>query len=351
MKRFINPVPQYFLNDGSIASAGKLYFYENGSTTVLKQIFGDIDGDTELLNPVTLSSEGRVPPIFGEGLFTNRLTDQNGVQQWLRHDCEFSGSDGQFTDYSPVITYGLNDVVRYSGQYWISLASGNRANTPASPSNKWSQILFIEYWNDDKPDGYDENDVVVHEGRLYRSFANGNTTEPPALGWENLTFNNTVTGDLTVSGTISSASLLSCIKTATQSVTSSTTLVDVTDMSLVLLTGIRYHVRAFITWDAGATTANGIKVSFTGAAVNSWIWIANTNNSTANSDPTANASGGLITFTKMPDDSSSSDRVITFDAIVTGTGSAFKMQFAQAVSDSTATEIKSSTCMIATRLN
>ena len=120
MKRYVNPVPQYRLNNDDLASAGFLYFYENGSTTISKDTFADSAGLVKNINPVTLSGEGRVPPIFGEGLYTVVFKSSEGVTQWARNDVDLTDEFGQFSDYSPVIVYKKNSIVRYSGQYRLS---------------------------------------------------------------------------------------------------------------------------------------------------------------------------------------------------------------------------------------
>jgi len=352
MKRFQNPVPQFFKDDGSICSAGKMYFYENGGTSSLKDTYSDELGTIPNTNPVLLSSEGRVSTIYGDGLYTIVLKDSDGVQVWRRDNVDFSNEQSQFDEWSSAINYDLNQIVRYGGSYYISDQVNNYGNAPDISGGYWSVLAFFTYFNADKLNGYSLNDVVIYSGRLYRSKSNLNVGDVTDLAyWENLSFNNYIDDNLTVVGTVASASFLKAIKSSSQTVASSITLVDVTDMSLPLVNGITYHVRAHISWRAGLTTANGIKVTFSGAAHYSFMWIANTNASTANATPTANASGGSLQFTKMPNSAANSDEVIIFDAIVTGLGTAYVMQFAQAVSDAIPTQINSKTFITATRLN
>ncbi len=358
MKRFINPVPQYFLNNGDINSGGFLYFYENGSTTTLKNTYNS-DGGAANTNPVKLDGEGRAPSIFGDGLYTVKMTSADGVQQWVRNNVEFSGAEGQFATWSAVVSYNLNDIVRYSdGFYYKSDTTSNLGNNPSTSTANWSRVAFIETFNPDKSGGYDEGAIVDYDGYLYRSNSDDNTDTPPDTTWDNLTFNDSIAGDFDVSGTLTAGALVApghvdsyfVKKTGNQTVTASTTLADATGLSITLENGVLYHVRAHISWAAGLTTANGIKVTFAGGAVNSWMWIANTNASTANAAPTANASGGTLQFSKMPNASAGADEVIIFDGVVSGLGTAFKLQFAQSVSDATGTTLKSNSCIIATKL-
>lgn len=357
MKQFTNPVPQYFDN-GENLSGGSIGFYENGSTTTKKNTY-NADGGALNTNPVVLTAEGRLPQVWGDGLYTvicrkkpvSPYTDpEDGEAVWTRHGYEFATSEGQFGDWNANENYDLNDIRKYGGDYYLSEASGNIGNVPDVSTDKWSQIAFLGYWNEDKPNGYANDAIVIKNGYLYRSLSDDNTADPEVSGWENLTFNNSITGDLTVSGTITSANQIIALKTSNQTVTSSTTLVDVTDISLALENNVKYSIRAHIRWSAGLTTGNGIKVTFTGATHWSWLWLANTNTSSSNADPTANASGGTLQFTKMPNASAGADEVIIFDAVVTGSASPYKMQFAQATSSATATQISTNTHVIATRL-
>lgn len=154
-----------------------------------------------------------------------------------------------------------------------------------------------------------------------------------------------------VNNALGSSSKITTIKKASnQGVTNSATLVDATGMSQVLENGALYHVKAFITYNCGPTTGNGIKVTFAGAAINSWMWLANTNSTVNNQDPTANASGGNLQFSKSPNGSSGADEVIQFDGIVTGLGSAFVMRFAQSTAHATTTTLTANTVMIITKL-
>lgn len=357
MKRFINPVPQFMKNNGDLSSYGKLYFLQEGSDNLSDtiSIYSSPDGDTELTNPVTLTGEGRITSVFGEGRCRVKYYDAAGVLQWSR-DYDFTADSSQFDLWNSQKTYIINEIARGSdGFYYRSQTNGNKGNDPTNPSSSgdWSKIAIIEYFNADKVGGYANDEIVILNGRLYASNTAGNTTTPPDASWDDLSFNNTVTGNLTVTGTIITDGFVKQLiarKTTGQTVTSSTTLVDVSGMSLALENGIYYHIRAHIRWNAGATTANGIKVSFVGASHSSWMWIGNTNASTANAAPTANSSGGTLTFTKMPNAPAAADECILFDAIVVGAVTPYKMQFAQAVSDATATTLMAQTTMIATRL-
>lgn len=205
MGLMINPAPTFTLNDGSVASEGKLHFYENGSTTIKKDVFltPNLDPLQKLNNPLTLTDAGRLPTCFGTGTYTIILESADEVQQWVRNDVTIDDLTGQFANYSPVKTYKVNEIVRYTdGNYYYSLSNNNKGNVPSVNSEWWAQIAFIEFFNTSKAadDEYMLNDIVISGGFIYRSLEDDNGDTPPSAKWANLTFNDSVAGDFTVGG-------------------------------------------------------------------------------------------------------------------------------------------------------
>jgi len=80
MAQFNNPFIQHFDDIGKVLSGGKLTFFEDGSTTVLKNTFTDAGLTVPNTNPVILSQSGREPPIFLDGTYRVTLQDRNNVQ-------------------------------------------------------------------------------------------------------------------------------------------------------------------------------------------------------------------------------------------------------------------------------
>lgn len=208
MGLMINPAPTFTLNDGSVASEGKLYFYENGSTTIEKDVFlkPNLDPLQKLNNPLTLTDAGRLPTCFGTGTYTIVLESAAGVQQWVRNDVTIDDLTGQFADYSTVKNYNINEIVRYTdGNYYYSLANNNKGNTPSVNSEWWAQIAFLEFFNTAKAADADYmlNDIVISGGFIYRSLENNNGDTPPSAKWANLTFNDSVAGNFAIGGDLS----------------------------------------------------------------------------------------------------------------------------------------------------
>jgi len=205
MGLMINPAPTFTLNNGDIASEGKLHFFENGSTSIRKPVYLDPELVNQLNNPLTLTDAGRLPTCFGTGTYTIVLESADEVQQWVRNDIAIDDMTGQFADYSSVKIYLTNEIVRYTdGNYYFSLKNNNRGNVPADNSEWWSQIGFLEFFNSSKAadNAYELNDIVISGGFLYRSLENDNGDTPPSAKWANLTFNDSVAGDFAVGGGI-----------------------------------------------------------------------------------------------------------------------------------------------------
>lgn len=203
MGLMINPAPTFTLNNGDIASEGKLHFFENGSTSIRKPVYIDPELNSQLNNPLTLTDAGRLPTCFGTGTYTIVLESADEVQQWVRNDIAIDDMTGQFADYSSVKIYLANEIVRYvDGNYYFSLKNNNRGNAPSVNSEWWSQIGFLEFFNSSKADAnaYKLNDIVIDGGFLYRSLENNNGDTPPSAKWANLTFNDSVSGNFTVGG-------------------------------------------------------------------------------------------------------------------------------------------------------
>ena len=78
--RVIPVFSQYFDGNGDPLSGGKLYFYENKSSTVKQDTFKDPELTIVNTNPVVLDGEGRAGNIYGEGVYRVIITDSNDVQ-------------------------------------------------------------------------------------------------------------------------------------------------------------------------------------------------------------------------------------------------------------------------------
>lgn len=343
MKRFINPVPQFLKTNGDLCSSGKLYFYESGSDTTLKNVYNDAEGSAALTNPVNLTGEGRVPNLFGDGEYRVKLYDSADVLQWSR-DIDFSAPNTQFDLWSSQKTYIINEIARGSdGFYYRSQTNGNKGNDPTNPSSSgdWSKIAIIEYFNADKVGGYANDEIVILNGRLYASNTAGNTTTPPDASWDDLSFNNTVTGDLTVTEDIIARNLTVMARKNNSTARSSTvTLAADPDLVLTgLTTGWIYAVEGQIRWnDNGGGAGNGIKLSLDDG-VNNAIFICVFSQSDSVTTPVAKDGIVEAEFTAGL---AGSDSYITFNAMVRleGGATSLALKWSQSVSSGTGTTVE-----------
>ena len=181
---FTDPRSQHFKSDGvSSNSSGKLYFREPGSgSTTLKAIYSDKELSVQLLNPVTLDSNGRAPEIFLDGDYSVEMTDSADVQIWRIDNYQPPEVEGQFAEWGSTYTYAVNDYVRYTdGNYYVSLRSGNVGNVPSSSPAYWSQAFFITVYNASK--SYSVGDLIYYDGNLYTSIQNNNLGNTPSTSF------------------------------------------------------------------------------------------------------------------------------------------------------------------------
>lgn len=364
MSRYVDPVPQYMLDDGSLASSGKMKFFVNKDYSTLKATYSQSDNTIANTNPVTLDGSGRMPPCFGTGLYSVKFyaydqstIDGLGTLQWTRDDVTLSELTGQFSTWSSLLTYNSGDIAQGSdGNYYRSLINSNKANDPISSPTKWEQIVFFTIYNTSRT--YNINDNVVNAGLLYRCNTNGTLNiAPPATQWDNLTFNGVVSGNLTVSGSVTAASYvggnlskttdLGIVRVAVkQSVTSrnlTTTPTSDPDLIVTLPTTGDYLVRVHVNWSGNASTTNGIKfyLGFTTGLIRSFVAMNTIGTNGTTLESTVN--GAVATPGNfIPTVASIYSQVITIDAVIRlDAGTTIFFAWAQQASGATATSVNS----------
>jgi len=181
MSRFTNPVPQFWLDNGTAAASGLIEFYENGNFSAKKDTFSDSGLTIKNTNPVNLDGQGRMPSCFGQGLYSvklyaydNSAVDKKGALQWSRNDVDMSnGGAGAFDDWSAVVTYALGDAAKDNGKYY-SLYGGatSKGERPSTTPAKWEEIAFLTVFNTSKT--YSEDEIVIDGGFIFRSLEDNN---------------------------------------------------------------------------------------------------------------------------------------------------------------------------------
>lgn len=132
MARLIDGFEQFFDAAGNPLVNGKLYFYESGSGTVLKNTYADSAETIPNTNPVILNGDGRCTNVFGTGSYRVVLTDTDSVQLVQRDPIGGVSGVTFGADWNSAQIYGANDVVRDAGEYWISQIADNQNIQPST---------------------------------------------------------------------------------------------------------------------------------------------------------------------------------------------------------------------------
>lgn len=372
MSRFTNPVPQFFLDDGTIASSGRMYFYENKNYAALKATYSKSDNTVPNTNPLILDGQGRVPACFGEGLYSVKFYAANsenpssdGALQWTRDDVSLSELTGQWELWNAAETYEVGEFAKdpTDGNYYqLWGAPTSKGEQPSTALTKWELVYFLTGFNANKT--YDEDDIVVDGGFIYRSLEDDNGDAPPSAKWANLTFNDSIAGDFSVSGVVSAGSVDSDLYLGVGStrakystgkdIASSTTFEKDTGLEITDLQEGTYQIKGMIVWQPnGVSKTAGIKlrINTTGTFV-AGSYLSTLQETTTAADPTsATEYGASIEGISTAPAAAAREQVIEFGGMVTITASTqdVYIEWAQKVSDPLATSILRG-FIVATRL-
>jgi len=89
-----------------------------------------------------------LPNIFFSGSAAVIYLDEFGQQYAARNPVGEEIGLGNFTDWTSVVSYDINDIVIGSdGNFYLSLTSANQGNDPTTSPTNWEEIRFIGVWN------------------------------------------------------------------------------------------------------------------------------------------------------------------------------------------------------------
>jgi len=88
--RFVTPVFQALDSKGKALPGAKLFFFEVGSSSTLKNTFTDETAITDNSNPVIADGAGIFPNIYGVGQYRVVLQNRKGSQQWARDNAAWA---------------------------------------------------------------------------------------------------------------------------------------------------------------------------------------------------------------------------------------------------------------------
>lgn len=190
-KLFTDPRPQFTLADGvSVNTAGKLHFREPGSgSTTYKDVYSEpyVDSSTpKLTNPVILSEVGKLTQaIWLNGDYNIEITDSSGTTIDQENNIN-PDEQGPAEAWNSLSSYSIDDIVYYSGNYYISTSNSNVNQTPSSSSQFWTLLAFVKAWNTKTT--YAEGDIVIHSGTVYKSKSASNQGNNPLIAFSGETY-------------------------------------------------------------------------------------------------------------------------------------------------------------------
>jgi hypothetical protein len=179
MARFGSLGTQYFDGNGDPLVAGKVYFFETGTTTPLTT-YSDSGLTSANTHPVVLDADGRQPDIFFNGSAKSELRTSLDVLVESRDPVGAdAGSSGPWDEWVSTVTYDVQDVVTGSnGEYYVSIAASNLGNNPTTDSANWTLFKLIRSWNTNETYALNQQ-VYGTDGFLYVSQQAANTANNP----------------------------------------------------------------------------------------------------------------------------------------------------------------------------
>lgn len=384
-QRFENPLVKFTSDILQTLPGSTLTFAVSGSSTA-KVVYADKAKVTSLGAIVTADSAGIFVPIWLDGTYRATLKNAAGITQtgW---PIDNIGDNQNFTAYAAwdaTFTYDITTntfVTGPDGNYYKSIQNPNFNKTPASNLDYWERVYILSEWNANR--NYAANILVVSAGLLYKSNTtpNLNHIPPNASYWDNVSFNASIVGPFTATGTITGNALVSTTsvtaatvtssgvttaaafvgdgvplrakKTASTSRISTTTLAADPDLSIVSAASSYYHFKCIVAWDGQGSTTNGIKlqVNTSSGTVRSQMVIANTNTTSANAAPTNNETrSSAAAFSKLPNSGGAIESVILEGVISTSSAGTIYLEWAQAASVAVNTRVDVGSCLMVTKL-
>jgi hypothetical protein len=294
-------------------------------------------------------------------------------------------------------------VTGEDGNYYKSIQNPNFNKNPVTNADYWERVYILSEWNATR--NYTANVLVVSAGLLYKSNTtpNLNHVPPNASYWDNVSFNASITGPFTATGTITGNALVSTTstttatlvasgaitgasvavtgavtgatstttgvttasafvgdgvplrarKTAATSRISTTTLAADPHLTLATVAASFYHFKCIVVWDGQGSTTNGIKLQVTTSSgvARSQIVIANVNTTAANAAPTCNEtrSSGAA-FSKLPNSAAALETIVLEGVIETTNAGTIHLEWAQAASVAVNTRVDANSVLMITKL-
>lgn len=175
MARFISPITD-------LKALGSVSFFDSGTNTDKITFKDELETiPNELSIPV--NANGNLPNIFFSGSARVKYLDEDDIQYAVRDPVGEEVGLGNFTTWSDVVSYDINDITKGSnGRFYASLANGNQGNDPIldpGTNEFWKDVRLLGVFNTTVT--YIIGDVVLTtDGKLWRSLVAVNLNNNPS---------------------------------------------------------------------------------------------------------------------------------------------------------------------------
>lgn len=177
MALYSNAFSQYLDGNGDPLPGSKLDFFENGTTTP-KDTFTTAALTVSNSNPVITDSDGRVPAIFLDGVYTARLSTAADVII-ATQDNVGETVEGQLELWQNDQTYSIPELVTGSDdRFYRSLTDSNQGNDPTTSATNWEEIEFERIFNTNVTYSIGDRSIGS-DGKIYLSLTNSNLGNDP----------------------------------------------------------------------------------------------------------------------------------------------------------------------------
>ncbi len=172
MPRFISPITD-------IKANGSVSFFDS-NTNAPKITYKDELESIQNLLTIPVNANGNLPNIFFSGSAAVIFLDEFDVQYAARNPVGEEIGLGNFTAWSNVVSYDLNDIVIGSDdEFYKSLTNANQGNDPTTSEVNWEQINFIGVWNTNIT--YNIGEIVqTTNGNLWKALTATSGNDPSA---------------------------------------------------------------------------------------------------------------------------------------------------------------------------
>jgi len=204
--------------------------------------------------------------IFLNGLYKAELKNAGEITQsgWPIDNIGQDDPVPPFAAWDSTVSYNLTDnsfATGSDGFYYQVIKIPNLNKNPTIEPTYWKKVELLQTWN--ASINYADDAIVIYQGRLYASNVtpNLNNAPPNASFWDNISFNNSIIGAFTATGTVTAGAFTTAGAVTAATVTASGT---ATANAVVSTTSV---TAASVAASSGVTVGN---VAQAGSTILDW---------------------------------------------------------------------------------